>query len=145
VLAYRCVLIILPPLMAAADVNNNALVRFQIVDFPGNYSLDDSDPKARLTPTTLFKRAGALVFVLDGQVRASVHPTQLTAHMTLCNCRTKRVFLQLWITFSILPHRRMRCVYWLHWMPCCCYAEFDVPYSGEPGTQLRSAHSQGRW
>lgn len=60
------------------EVHNNALVRYQILDFPGgfmfNEGADDADgadggkvAAHEPDPTVVFSRGGAVVFVVDGQ------------------------------------------------------------------------------
>lgn len=45
------------------EIANNALVQFQILDFPGHFSFESGT----LSPERVFKNAGALVYVIDGQ------------------------------------------------------------------------------
>eukprot|EP01006_Ploeotia_vitrea_P030837 TRINITY_DN63158_c0_g1_i1.p1 TRINITY_DN63158_c0_g1~~TRINITY_DN63158_c0_g1_i1.p1 ORF type:complete len:338 (-),score=200.03 TRINITY_DN63158_c0_g1_i1:37-1050(-) len=58
------------------EINNNQLVHLQILDFPGNYSFADAAGndagdadklEGGLDPDKVFSKAGALVFVIDGQ------------------------------------------------------------------------------
>lgn len=47
------------------DISTSALVQFQLLDFPGNF--DFFDKKSKITPDKIFKKTGALVFVIDAQ------------------------------------------------------------------------------
>lgn len=47
------------------DISSGALVQFQLLDFPGNF--DFHDKKSKITPQKIFKKTGALVFVIDAQ------------------------------------------------------------------------------
>jgi len=47
------------------DISTSALVQFQLLDFPGNF--DFFEKKSKITPEKIFKRTGALVFVIDAQ------------------------------------------------------------------------------
>ncbi len=62
------------------EIANNALMQFQILDFPGGYRFDDkgrdrSDTdrdRVKPEPSKVFQRPGALVFVIDGQVSSVI-------------------------------------------------------------------------
>jgi len=47
------------------DINTSALVQFQLLDFPGSF--DFADRKSRVSAERVFKKPGALVFVIDAQ------------------------------------------------------------------------------
>jgi len=47
------------------DISTSALVQVQLLDFPGDY--DFQDHKARIPPEKIFKKPGAVVFVIDAQ------------------------------------------------------------------------------
>lgn len=47
------------------DISTSALVQFQLLDFPGHF--DFSDRKSRVSAERVFKKPGALVFVIDAQ------------------------------------------------------------------------------
>jgi len=47
------------------DISTSALVQFQLLDFPGNF--DFFGKKSKITPERIFKKTGALVFVIDAQ------------------------------------------------------------------------------
>jgi Ras-related GTP-binding protein C/D len=47
------------------DISTSALVQFQLLDFPGNF--DFQQKSSKITPDKIFKKTGALVFVIDAQ------------------------------------------------------------------------------
>ncbi|GAB5368170.1 hypothetical protein AAMO2058_001295700 [Amorphochlora amoebiformis] len=49
--------------IGVTDISNNAFVQLKIVDFPGGYDFGDK----KMTPELLFKRDGAIIFVIDQQ------------------------------------------------------------------------------
>ena len=58
------------------EISNNALMQFQILDFPGGFRFDDKDRDrsgGKLEPSKVFQRPGSLVFVIDGQITSVWH------------------------------------------------------------------------